>query len=629
MRERCGSLHPFETVLFELQFAKDRREHAHRMNRRADIVAKAGQREFCGAATAADCFVRFEDKHGKSRPCEDDRRGEAVRPCADNHCIITFALSSQTRFSRPLFCTLRTLRNNIIVINSCMKILVTGGTGVIGAGAIPALLKAGHQIRLLSRGADRDAREYPERVEAFAADISDPASLAGAAQGCEAIVHIAGIVEEKPPEITFEKINVEGTRNILHAAEQAGVRRFIFLSSLGADTGSSAYHSSKLRAEGLVKSFGGEWLILRPGNVYGPGDEVISALFKMIRTLPSIPVVGQGDQPFQPIWFEDLGAAIARAVQDSMLSGQVLELTGGETTSTVDLIQRICKITDRKPAQVPLPAWMAQIGTAMAESFGGFGQSMASMSGVGMPINSSKLQMLVEENVIKLPEGNALTEVFKISPTPLNIGLRELADSMPELLPEHGVGSMERKRFWADIGDGKITSTELIRLFREHVPEIMPIEFAAEPQVPTEADKGATLTGAIPARGNIQVRVEQETPESITFATVEGHPLAGIVTFRSETLPEGLRFMVEVHARAANIFDWFALRTIGSPMQKQNWKQVVERVIELTGGQAIKGVQATSEKLTEEEAAHVESWVRKLVRNRKREEQRDHLQAAA
>ena len=510
-----------------------------------------------------------------------------------------------------------------------MKILVTGGTGVIGAGAIPALLKAGHEIRLLSRGADRDAREYPERVEAFPADISDSASLTGAAQGCEAIVHIGGIVEEKPPEITFDKINVEGTHNILRAAERAGVRRFIFLSSLGADTGASAYHKSKLRAEELVKSFGGEWLILRPGNVYGPGDEVISNLFKMIRTLPVIPVVGLGDQPFQPIWFDDIGAAIARAVEDSMLSGQILELTGGETTSTADLIQRICEITDRKPAQVPLPAWVAQIGTAMAESFGGFGQSMASMSGIGMPINSSKLQMLVEENVIKAPEGNALTKVFKISPTPLNIGLRELADSMPELLPEHGVGSMERKRFSADVADAKITSTELLRLFREHVTEIMPIEFAAEPQVPTEANKGATLTGAIPARGNIQVRVEEETADSITFATIEGHPLAGIVTFRSEPLPEGLRFTVEVNARAANIFDWLALRTVGSPMQNQNWKQVIERVVQLTGGQAVDGVQTTSEKLTEDEAAHVESWVRKLVRKRKREEQRDHLDAAA
>ena len=514
------------------------------------------------------------------------------------------------------------------MINSCMKILVTGGTGVIGAGAIPALLHAGHSIRLLSRGADEDSRDYPERVEPFAADITDPGSLRGAAGGCEAIIHITGIVEEKPPNATFERINVEGTRNILRAAEQAGVRRFIYLSSLGAEIGQSPYHQSKLRAEELVKSFGGEWLILRPGNVYGPGDEVVSKLFKMVRTLPVVPVIGDGEQRFQPIWFEDLGAAIARAVDDSMLSGQVLELAGGEITSTADLIERICKITDRHPARVPLPAWVAQIGTSMAESLGGFGQSMAAMSGVGMPLNSAKLQMLVEENVIQNPEGNALTERFKITPTPLELGLRELADGMPELLPEEGVGTMERKRFWADISGTPMSTAELMRIFREHVTEIMPIEFAAEPEVPTEAQKGATLTGSIPGRGNIQVRVEEQTPDSITLATIQGHPLAGIVTFKSEQLENGVRFMVEVHARASNIFDWIALRTVGSAMQNQNWKQVVERVTTLSGGVAVNGVETSSEKLDEDEAKQVESWVRRLVRNRKRSEQHDDRAAA-
>ncbi|MGZ8919658.1 MAG: complex I NDUFA9 subunit family protein [Limisphaerales bacterium] len=509
-----------------------------------------------------------------------------------------------------------------------MKILVTGGTGVIGAGAIPALLKAGHSIRLLARGADEGSRDYPERVEPFAADITDPDALHGAVSGCEVIVHITGIVEENPPQVTFESINVGGTRNILRAAEQAGVRRFIYLSSLGADIGQSAYHQSKLRAEELVKSFGGEWLILRPGNVYGPGDEMISRLFKMVRTLPVVPVVGDGEQRFQPIWFEDLGAAIARAVDDSLPSGQILEIAGTEITSTADLVERICKITDRHPTQVPLPAWVAQIGTSMAESLGGFGQSMAAMSGVGMPLNSSKLEMLVEENVIKNPEGNALTEIFKITPTPLEIGLRELADGMPELLPENGVGTMERKRFWADISGTPMSTTELMRIFCEHVTEIMPIEFAAEPEVPTEAQKGATLTGSIPGRGNIQVRVEEQKPDSVTLATIQGHPLAGIVTFKSEQLENRLRFMVEIHARASNIFDWIALRTVGSAMQNKNWKQVVERVTTLTGGIAENGIETSSEKLDEDEAKQIESWVRQLVHHRKREEQHDDRAAA-
>jgi NADH dehydrogenase len=173
-----------------------------------------------------------------------------------------------------------------------------------------------------------------------------------------------------------------------------------------------------------------------------------------------------------------------------------------------------------------------------------------------------------------------------------------------------------------------MNSVELMRYFRERITEIMPIEFAAEPEVPTEASKGATLTGTIPGRGNIQVRVEEETPESVTFATVEGHPLAGIVTFRTEQLSNGVRFLIEVHARAANIFDWIALRTIGSTMQNQNWKHVVARVVELSGGVAEQGVLTSDEKLGEEEAREVESWVRRMVRNRKQEEHADHRAAA-
>src|SRR5690606_33920037 len=120
---------------------------------------------------------------------------------------------------------------------------------------------------------------------------------------------------EDPPEVTFEKVNVEGTRALLAEAERAGARRFVYVSSLGAPQGTSDYHRSKAAAEEAVRASGLDWLILRPGNVYGPGDEVISLLLKMVRTLPAIPVIGDGDQPFQPVWAEDLAQALALAVE--------------------------------------------------------------------------------------------------------------------------------------------------------------------------------------------------------------------------------------------------------------------------------------------------------------------------
>ena len=501
-----------------------------------------------------------------------------------------------------------------------MKILITGGTGVIGAGVIPALLEKGHELRLLSRGADRDAREWPHGVEPFAADIGHPTELLGAADGCDAVIHITGIVDEKPPEVTFESVNVAGTRNMLTEADRAGVKRFVYISSLGADRGKSDYHRSKLKAEEEVKLYSREWVILRPGNVYGPGDDVISALLKMVRSFPAIPTVDGGDQSFQPVWFEDLGQAIAGAVERPDAAHQTLALAGEELTSTTDIIERLGRITDRDPVQVSIPAPLAAMGTQLAGMFGALTESLTSMMGVALPISQSKLTMLLEENVIREPEVNALTSALGIRPTPLDTGLKVLADELPELLPTDGVGSMERKRFWADIEGPKLTHTGMMTLFKEHVNDIMPMEFAAEPGAPTRIEKGFTLTANIPMRGNIQVRVEECTDDRVTFATVEGHPLAGIVTFRTEQLPGVVRFIVEIHARASNIFDWIAMRTVGRTMQNTNWEQVVERMVEKSGGEAPDGVESDTETLDDSEAEAVEKWIESLITERKRQE---------
>ena len=204
-----------------------------------------------------------------------------------------------------------------------MRILVTGGTGVVGTGTVTELLRRGHAVVLVSRHADDDARQWPAGVVARSSDVTDGARLRGTAEGCDAVLHMAGIVAEGPPDVTFATINVEGTKHILAEAERAGVKRFVFVSSLGAPRGESGYHRSKREAEAAVRSFRGAWTICRPGNVYGPGDEQISVLLRMVRgASPIIPKIGDGDQPFQPIWWEDAAYALADLVERDDLSQQ-------------------------------------------------------------------------------------------------------------------------------------------------------------------------------------------------------------------------------------------------------------------------------------------------------------------
>ena len=273
-----------------------------------------------------------------------------------------------------------------------MRVLITGGTGVVGRAAVRALLARGHDVRVLSRHADADAEQWPSGVEPFVGDVADPSTVAGSAEDCDAVLHAVGIVRESPPEVTFERVNVRGTEAMLAEAERAGVPYFVYVSSLGAERGTSEYHRSKAAGEALVRSSGGRWLIVRPGSVYGPGDDQISLVLRMVRALPAVPIVEGGIVPFQPVWCDDLGEALARAVERDDLHGRALDIAGPERTSQNDLLDRFERLTGRAPARVPLPGVLASLGARLATAFG-----------VETPLTDDQLTMLGEGSLIERP----------------------------------------------------------------------------------------------------------------------------------------------------------------------------------------------------------------------------------
>lgn len=491
-----------------------------------------------------------------------------------------------------------------------MRVLVTGGTGVVGEAAVTELTRRGHSVRLLSRNALDDTAQWADGVEPWPASVSEIDKLTGSADGCDVVLHVAGIVAEEPPEITFDEVNVGGTRNMVQEAERARVGRFIYVSSLGADRGQSAYHKSKRAAERIVEEFRGGWMILRPGNVYGPGDEVVSLLLQMVRTLPAVPILNGGDDPFQPVWVQDLARAISEAVERTDLHGRILELAGVEETSSNDLVNRFAVITGRNPVRVPVPGFIASAATAVA-----------GMIGMPLPVNESQLTMMKEGNIIRTPGANALTSVFKIEPTSLEEGLRKLAHSQPEQLLDEGVGALKRKRIWADISGSRLTPEELFEKFREDFNEATPgiVDAEVEPDTRCELELGATITMSLPLRGNIQVRVEEITPRKATLATLKGHPLAGAVRFLSEEWGDQVRFEVQVYDRPASITDWIAMKTVGESMQARTWKTLLEKMVQLSGGAAPAGIQQYDENLDEKQAERIEEWLGDLVMERKRD----------
>ncbi|HMI55543.1 MAG TPA: NAD-dependent epimerase/dehydratase family protein [Gemmatimonadaceae bacterium] len=492
-----------------------------------------------------------------------------------------------------------------------MQVLVTGGTGVVGQAAVTDLLEQGHSVRVLSRKAAEEVKQWPQGVESWPAGLGDQDALRGCAEGCDVILHVAGIMEESPPGLTYESVNVEGTRTIVREAERCRVGRFIFVSSLGAEAGTSPYHRSKRRAEEIVRGFAGGWIILRPGNVYGPGDEVISLLLTMVRTLPVIPVIGSGDDKFQPIWVDDLAAALSECVRRPDLHGRVLEIAGEEKVSINEIIEQLSEITGRNPARIPIPSFLASAGI-----------TIGNLLGVKLPVTESQLTMLSEGNVIKTPGANAITAVFRIKPTSLESGLRNLADALPEQTPDKGVGALMRKRFWVDIAGSPLTAEELFARFRLRFAELTPstMDLRAEPGSPAILQRGTTITMALPVRGNVQVRVEQLTPHEATLVTVVGHPLAGAIRFLSEQISDFIRFQVQVYDRPANLPDWLMMRTVGEGVQATAWENLLQAIVVESGATLVSPIQHDEEYLDDEKTERVEAWVKDLIAERKRGE---------
>ena len=149
-----------------------------------------------------------------------------------------------------------------------MKIFITGGTGFVGREIVRQLQAVGHRVRCLVRDPDRAKPLLPPAVELHRGDLTDPESLASGLKECEAVIHLVGIIIERGPS-TFERIHVHGTVDLLKAAREAGIMRFVHMSALGSRPNAvSRYHQTKYQAEQTVMQSGMNWTIFRPSVIF-------------------------------------------------------------------------------------------------------------------------------------------------------------------------------------------------------------------------------------------------------------------------------------------------------------------------------------------------------------------------
>jgi len=209
-----------------------------------------------------------------------------------------------------------------------MNILLTGASGFIGRNVAAALAAAGHRVRPASRANGVDF--------ACLRAANDWRPLLA---GIDAVINSVGIIGENRRQ-RFAALHTQAPQALFMACAQAGVRRVVQISALGADaTAFSGYHLSKRAADDALRRLDLDGVVLRPSLVYGRGGGS-AALFMRLATLPCIPVIGDGQQQLQPVHIRDVVAAVMRALQDEV-PRQTVDVVGNETFAFAEWLQQM------------------------------------------------------------------------------------------------------------------------------------------------------------------------------------------------------------------------------------------------------------------------------------------------
>ncbi len=284
-------------------------------------------------------------------------------------------------------------------------ILVTGAAGYVGHTLVRRLVDAGLPVRAMVHSpAKAEARlaDVRERIEIVPGEVTRPDTLPPALDGVQAIVHLVAVAIEKGGA-TYEKINTEGTINLIEAAKVAGVRRFVNMSQNGAE-GASPYRflRSKGKAQDAVAASGLDWTALKPSVIWGPQDEFANVQARLIKITPLVfPVPGDGRARFQPVWVGDVVEAFARCLDDDATIGHVYELGGPEVLTYEEIVRRVLVALGTRRVLLHTPVPLLALAVRAMQIL------------PNPPVTPSLLDLLKVDNAVA---DNALTETFGIVP---------------------------------------------------------------------------------------------------------------------------------------------------------------------------------------------------------------------
>ncbi len=300
-----------------------------------------------------------------------------------------------------------------------MHILITGASGFIGSHLTRTLLAQGHRITAAVRDPEGFCAHHPgTRAEAL--DFTRalrPGDWLHALQGVDAVVNAVGIIRETGRQ-TFQALHEQAPIALFQACEQAGVKRVIQISALGADAqAQSRYHLSKRAADDHLADSGLDWTVLRPSIVYGPGARSMT-LFKALAALPLTPLVNRGEQPIQPIHVDDLARAVASCLGDEGPRRRRIDLVGPEPLSFLELMRQLRRwlgLGRLRPLAVPYR--LALVGARLGGFLG------------GAPVTPETVRMLARGNTAPVDD---FARQFGFVPRSLTQSLRDEPARQPD-----------------------------------------------------------------------------------------------------------------------------------------------------------------------------------------------------
>jgi uncharacterized protein YbjT (DUF2867 family) len=294
-----------------------------------------------------------------------------------------------------------------------MKVFVTGATGFVGPAVANAIVDAGHEVRVLERKPGSWRESGIRCQEAVQGDVTDPESLRRGVEGVDVVVHLVAIRQGKPEQ--FERVMIGGTRNLIEAAKQAGVRRFVLMSALGTSEETKdlvPYFNAKWTQEQDLKASGLEHVIFRPSFVFGRDGGILPTFRKLARLAPVTGIIGSGQQRIQPIWIDDVGAYFAASIDKPEAANRTFEVGGPDVVTWNEFWRRLrATLGIRRRPTMHLPTRLMRIPAAVTERLPG-----------NIPLTRDLLTMLeAADNVVSNDDA---VRTFQLPLVPLDEQLR-------------------------------------------------------------------------------------------------------------------------------------------------------------------------------------------------------------